>query len=58
MRIPLKPTLKILSDDENVKIETKIHIDTEKSLQYENEIGWNWHKSSNLPIISIKLEVN
>lgn len=39
------------------KISQKIIIDTEKSLQYENEVGWNWHKSSNLPIISIKLEV-
>ena len=33
----------------------KVFIDTEKSLQYSSELGWNWHKSWNLPNISIRL---
>lgn len=39
------------------KLKMKVSIDTEKSLQYENQVGWNWHKSSNLPLISLKVEV-
>lgn len=35
----------------------KLFIDTEKSLNYSPELGWNWHKSWNLPNISVKLEV-
>ena len=35
----------------------KLFIDTEKSLQYSDELGWNWHKSWNLPNISVRLEV-
>lgn len=30
----------------------RLYIDTEKSLQYSNELGWNWHKSWNIPNIS------
>jgi hypothetical protein len=35
----------------------KLYIDTEKSLQYSDELGWNWHKSWNLPNISVRLEI-
>lgn len=41
-----------------MKPKVRLYVDTEKSLQYENGLGWNWHKSSNLPNITIKLEVN
>lgn len=37
--------------------EVKLYIDTEKQLQYSKELGWNWHKSWNLPNISVRLEV-
>lgn len=33
----------------------RLYIDTEKSLQYSPELGWNWHKSWNLPNISLRL---
>jgi hypothetical protein len=36
----------------------RLYIDTEKSLQYSPELGWNWHKSWNLPNISLRLEVH
>lgn len=45
------------SDGTSVKLQFKASIDTEKSLQFENQVGWNWHKSSNLPLISLKTEV-
>ncbi|EGR29156.1 zinc finger transcription factor sma, putative [Ichthyophthirius multifiliis] len=35
----------------------KLFIDTEKSLQYTEDLGWNWHKSWNLPNISVRLEI-
>ncbi|EGR27835.1 zinc finger transcription factor sma, putative [Ichthyophthirius multifiliis] len=35
----------------------KLFIDTEKSLQYSEDLGWNWHKSWNLPNISVRLEI-
>ena len=35
----------------------RLFIDTEKSLSYNQDLGWNWHKSWNLPNISIRLEV-
>lgn len=35
----------------------KLYIDTEKSLQYTDDLGWNWHKSWNLPNISVRLEI-
>jgi hypothetical protein len=35
----------------------KLFIDTEKALTYTTDLGWNWHKSWNLPNISIRLEV-
>jgi hypothetical protein len=35
----------------------RLYIDTEKSLQYSHELGWNWHKSWNIPNISLRLEV-
>lgn len=35
----------------------KLYVDTEKSLQFSEELGWNWHKSWNLPNISIRVEV-
>ena len=35
----------------------RLFIDTEKSLSYSPDLGWNWHKSWNLPNISIRLEV-
>ncbi len=41
------------NSDPNVKL----FIDTEKSLSYAPDLGWNWHKSWNLPNISIRLEV-
>lgn len=39
------------TSDPNVRL----FIDTEKSLSYSAELGWNWHKSWNLPNISIRL---
>lgn len=36
----------------------KLYVDTEKSLQFSEELGWNWHKSWNLPNISIRVEVS
>jgi hypothetical protein len=36
----------------------RLYIDTEKSLQYSNDLGWNWHKSWNIPNISLRLEVS
>lgn len=41
------------NSDPNVRL----FIDTEKSLSYAPDLGWNWHKSWNLPNISIRLEV-
>lgn len=41
------------NSDPNVRL----FIDTEKSLSYATDLGWNWHKSWNLPNISIRLEV-
>jgi hypothetical protein len=38
-------------NDPNVRL----FIDTEKSLTYTPDLGWNWHKSWNLPNISIRL---
>jgi hypothetical protein len=35
----------------------RLYIDTEKSLQYSSDLGWNWHKSWNIPNISLRLEV-
>lgn len=35
----------------------KLFIDTEKSLQFSSEIGWNWHKSWNIPNISVRLDI-
>lgn len=35
----------------------KLFIDTEKSLQFSPEVGWNWHKSWNIPNISVRLDI-
>ncbi|KAM3137742.1 hypothetical protein pb186bvf_010162 [Paramecium bursaria] len=32
-----------------------IKIDSERELQHSTELGWNWHKSWNLPNVSVKL---
>ncbi|CAD8055055.1 unnamed protein product [Paramecium sonneborni] len=32
-----------------------LKIDTEREFQHTNDLGWNWHKSWNIPNISIKL---
>jgi len=29
----------------------------EKPLQYSEELGWNWHKSWNIPAVSIRFDV-
>lgn len=42
---------------ENSGPAVRLYIDTEKSLQYSSELGWNWHKSWNIPNISLRLEV-
>ena len=35
----------------------KLFVDTEKSLQYNEDSQWNWHKSWNLPNIALRAEV-
>lgn len=39
-------------------IEVVMTIDLEKALNYNSEVGWNWHKSWNLPILTVNLEVS
>ncbi|CAD8190796.1 unnamed protein product [Paramecium pentaurelia] len=34
-----------------------LKIDTERELQFSNDLGWNWHKSWNIPNLSIKLHL-
>ncbi|CAD8113324.1 unnamed protein product [Paramecium sonneborni] len=34
-----------------------LKIDTERELQFSNDLGWNWHKSWNIPNLSIKLQL-
>ncbi|CAD8117211.1 unnamed protein product [Paramecium sonneborni] len=34
-----------------------LKIDTERELQFSNDLGWNWHKSWNIPNLSIKLSL-
>ena len=29
----------------------------EKSLNFSEDLGWNWHKSWNIPNISIRIDV-
>lgn len=35
----------------------RLKVDTERELQHSQDLGWNWHKSWNLPNISVKLEL-
>ncbi|CAD8149972.1 unnamed protein product [Paramecium pentaurelia] len=34
-----------------------LKIDTEREFQHTNDLGWNWHKSWNIPNISVKLSL-
>ena len=34
-----------------------LKIDTERELQFTNDLGWNWHKSWNIPNISVKISL-
>lgn len=34
-----------------------LKIDTERELKYTNDLGWNWHKSWNIPNISVKISL-
>ena len=35
----------------------KMFVNTEKSLQFNEETQWNWHKSWNMPNIAVRVEV-
>ncbi|CAK57968.1 unnamed protein product (macronuclear) [Paramecium tetraurelia] len=35
----------------------RLKIDTERELQFSNDLSWNWHKSWNIPNLSIKLQL-
>eukprot|EP01017_Pseudomicrothorax_dubius_P038054 TRINITY_DN5649_c0_g1_i2.p1 TRINITY_DN5649_c0_g1~~TRINITY_DN5649_c0_g1_i2.p1 ORF type:complete len:292 (+),score=59.27 TRINITY_DN5649_c0_g1_i2:68-943(+) len=35
----------------------KVSIDTEKALEHTSDMEWSWHKSWNIPIITVRLEV-
>ncbi|CAD8057953.1 unnamed protein product [Paramecium sonneborni] len=35
----------------------QLKIDTEREFQHNNDLGWNWHKSWNIPNISVKLNL-
>jgi hypothetical protein len=45
--------MKIKGPDPNIKL----LVDTEKSFQYSEELGWNWHKSWKLPAVTVQLDV-
>ncbi|CAK83809.1 unnamed protein product (macronuclear) [Paramecium tetraurelia] len=49
--INLKPTVTPRQGPVHLKI------DTERELQFSNDLGWNWHKSWNIPNLSIKLHL-
>jgi len=34
-----------------------LSVESEKSFQFSDELGWNWHKSWKLPTVSVQLEV-
>lgn len=53
----LKPSIVLTNKHSDQDPELKLFVDNEKKLNFSKEIGWNWHKSWNLPNISIKLEV-
>lgn len=54
----LQPAIVLTNpNEEGADPHVKLYIDTEKSLQYSDELGWNWHKSWNLPNISVRLEI-
>ncbi|KAL4453684.1 hypothetical protein ABPG74_009580 [Tetrahymena malaccensis] len=54
----LQPAIVLTNpNEEGPDPHVKLYIDTEKSLQYTDELGWNWHKSWNLPNISVRLEI-
>lgn len=36
----------------------EIAIETEKNFKYSQDLGWNWHKSWNIPNIRVRVEVN
>lgn len=42
---------------QDVEPNVKLSIDTEKSFQYSDDLGWNWHKSWNIPTISLAFDV-
>jgi hypothetical protein len=35
----------------------RVLIDMEKSLQHNDEVGWHWHKSWNIPNILIRIDI-
>ena len=39
------------------ELETNLNITMEKSFLHTKNIGFNWHKSWNLPIIKVSLDV-
>ncbi|CAD8194753.1 unnamed protein product [Paramecium octaurelia] len=49
--INLKPTVTAKQGPVHLKI------DTERELQFSNDLSWNWHKSWNIPNLSIKLQL-
>jgi len=54
----LKPSITLLhpkKDGPNPII--NLSVDSEKSFQFSDELGWNWHKSWKLPTVSVQLEL-
>lgn len=59
--IPLVPDLEFVKEEYKIASEEEIEVVAQISLQreflYDEKLGWHWHKSWNIPVVTANLEV-
>jgi len=53
----LTPIIQLVNPDTKVVPECDTTLELERPFMFNSEVGWNWHKSWNLPNISVNLKI-
>jgi len=54
----LSPTIQLVGNDQKNPPIMDIHINLERAFMHNEELGWNWHKSWNLPNLTVSIKIN
>jgi len=54
----LSPTIQLIGNDQKNPPIMDISINLERPFMHNDELGWNWHKSWNLPNLTISIKIN